>query len=718
MTCRKCGQRRCRCPREDSCVVAVCCEVCHEVECRCPRDNCRERSRCDGCGHHKCRCVRRERRCGTCGFDECRCSRRTPCEICITTYKRDPRVRLSDGKVCGDLCIVSNSIDFQMSCNTLYAEINLAFLQQNLPPGIPGPQGPPGAQGPQGVQGPAGAQGPQGPPGAQGATGATGAQGPQGLQGPPGQNGPQGATGATGAQGIQGIQGPPGNDGAIGPAGADGATGAQGIQGIQGIPGPQGPPGNDGPQGPQGPPGNSVVATPTIIGTVYGLGNAVFPNQNLSYGYQALENLAIGGSGFGNTALGIRSQNVNTTGFSNVSAGNSSMEFMNGTLEENCAFGFQALRGPLLGNAGRVIRNVAIGTRTLSNASNEINDNVVVGNDSLIAAASNVTQATAVGHRALPLYISGTDMTVVGSNVLPLATVATGDTVMGASAFPLYLTGNRNTGIGRGVAPSFTSGSENTFVGYNAGSGYISGDMTTVVGANTVSPAAFASVLGASVTNNSANGVVMGYNAQVTSILPDIVAIGANNIVGLGGSGVVYGANNNVTGGAVAIFGSGNTSALNTNSILFGNNTATEASNEVKYADDYTSLKFSPLFQSSPGIGFSNLIMDANGRIFRQVSLAKYKENIMDFRTNDTYKDHDISRLQARAFIDKSTGKQSYGFVAEEVQEAGLTGLLTYQKNAEGNEEIGGVAYHMLSVLLVDKVKELEAKLNAKIAAV
>jgi hypothetical protein len=592
-----------------------------------------------------------------------------------------------------------------MSCNTLYAEINLAFLQQNLPPGVPGPQGPPGAQGP---PGPPGAQGAQGVPGVPGPPGTQGIPGNDGPQGPPGNDGPQGPPGAQGAQGVPGQQGVQGVDG---PAGPPGATGAQGLQGVDGPPGPQGPPGNDGPPGPQGPPGNTIVATPTIIGVVYGLGNDTATNGNLSYGYQSLENMALGGSGIANTALGIRSQNLNTTGITNTSAGNGSMEFMNGTLEENNAFGFQALRGPLGGNVGRVNRNVAVGTRSLANASSEVIGNVAVGNNTLQSAVTNVDNVTALGHQALALFTAGNNVTAVGSGAMPLTTTATADTAVGANALPLYIAGTRNTGAGISVAPNFTTGQDNTFMGANAAQGYASGNFSTIIGANTVAPAAFTTLLGALSTNNSANGVVAGYNAQVTSVLPDIVAVGSNNVVGLGGAGVVYGASNNVTGGTVAIFGSNNTSAGFTNTILFGNNTTTEASNEVKYGDLYTSLKLSSSFQSSPGIGFSNLIMDANGRIFRQTSLAKYKDNIMDFRSNDLYKDHDISRLQARAFIDKATGKQSYGFVAEEVRDAGLTGLLTVQKNALGQEEIGGVAYHMLSVLLVDKVKELEKKL-------
>jgi hypothetical protein len=71
--------------------------------------------------------------------------------------------------------------------------------------------------------------------------------------------------------------------------------------------------------------------------------------------------------------------------------------------------------------------------------------------------------------------------------------------------------------------------------------------------------------------------------------------------------------------------------------------------------------------------------------------------------------------LTPRAYKVKDTNVQSFGLIAEEVQEAGLSGLLTYGRNpawTEGSEEpkeiVNGVAYHMLSVLLLDKLKELQ----------
>lgn len=116
--------------------------------------------------------------------------------------------------------------------------------------------------------------------------------------------------------------------------------------------------------------------------------------------------------------------------------------------------------------------------------------------------------------------------------------------------------------------------------------------------------------------------------------------------------------------------------------------------------------------------------MDANGRIRRQVSLAQYKSDITNLREHPDFVDHDVSKLTPRAYKVKETGVQSFGLIAEEVEEAGLTGLLTYGRNPNWTEDsnepkeiVNGVAYHMLSVLLLDKLKELQgevAKLKNK----
>jgi hypothetical protein len=151
------------------------------------------------------------------------------------------------------------------------------------------------------------------------------------------------------------------------------------------------------------------------------------------------------------------------------------------------------------------------------------------------------------------------------------------------------------------------------------------------------------------------------------------------------------------------------------NSITFGSSTSSEANNEVKFADVYTSLKFSPSYQNNVGIGMSNLLMDPNGRIFRQISRREYKENIINLRDSERYKSYNVLDLIPRAFTSKSTGKDAFGLIAEEVEAAGMVDLLTHEIDPLNKKSlrIGGVAYHMLPVLLLQAYKELKDKIDS-----
>ena len=67
----------------------------------------------------------------------------------------------------------------------------------------------------------------------------------------------------------------------------------------------------------------------------------------------------------------------------------------------------------------------------------------------------------------------------------------------------------------------------------------------------------------------------------------------------------------------------------------------------------------------------------------------------------------DITKLQPRAYT--VNGKQGFGFIAEEVEAAGFVDLCTYDN--EGN--LTGVNYTMLNVFLQDRIRNLEARIEA-----
>jgi hypothetical protein len=116
--------------------------------------------------------------------------------------------------------------------------IGKVVTDENIDPGLAGPQGPPGLQG---------SQGPKGRPGE------------MGMQGPRGPAGPQGDKGDKGCKGDKGDRGEKGMDGPQGDKGKKGDTGPKGATGDQGPKGPDGPQGAKGDKGPIGPPGTGTV---------------------------------------------------------------------------------------------------------------------------------------------------------------------------------------------------------------------------------------------------------------------------------------------------------------------------------------------------------------------------------------------------------------------------------------------------------------------------
>lgn len=100
-----------------------------------------------------------------------------------------------------------------------------------------------------------GPTGPTGPTGPAGPAGSNGSAGADGNDGPTGPAGPAGSDGSNGGPGPTGPAGPAGSDGSNGGPGPTGPAGPAGSNGSNGGPGPAGPPGPGGGTGPTGPTG-------------------------------------------------------------------------------------------------------------------------------------------------------------------------------------------------------------------------------------------------------------------------------------------------------------------------------------------------------------------------------------------------------------------------------------------------------------------------------
>jgi hypothetical protein len=265
---------------------------------------------------------------------------------------------------------------------------------------------------------------------------------------------------------------------------------------------------------------SASAATPTALGTVYGLTNT--SDQNTALGYQALSSNTTGGSslvaigwqalqtingnsectavGYAalrantvqrNTGIGTYALAANTTAYDNTAVGHKALK-TNTTGAQNAALGSLALEGNTTGSY-----NTAIGSNTL-NSNTTGQQNVAIGNDALrVNSTANFNVAvgyntlynsttgasnTAVGYLAMNTNSTGSNNAAFGSEALRFSTTADGNTAFGVEALKSIITGSNCVAVGYGAAKA-TTGQANTALGaraleanttgiYNVGIGY------------------------------------------------------------------------------------------------------------------------------------------------------------------------------------------------------------------------------------------------------
>lgn len=616
----------------------------------------------------------------------------------------------------------------------LSAEIDIDMLPATPgtvgPQGSTGPQGPPGNPGPQGAQGPQGVNGNAGP---QGPPGNTGPQGPPGVNnnvlGPQGLTGATGNTGAQGPQGVNGNPGSPGAPGAQGPQGVTGNTGAQGPQGVNGNPGPQGPPGPD----------VTSTATPVILGGIYGIGNDIRPDGNLSAGNLALNTLSVNPllSARNNMVMGVQGLPFTTTGSENTGLGpyavsNLGTDYMRnvttfpglfttgpnaapGYVDNIALAGYTDINPSFAGGATAGARNIVIGKTTFRSGP-VVQDNVVLGNlaaDKQVYGRSTTLNVVA-GFTAMSTMLDATSNVSIGSG----AGNNQGNIASGPSNFNVNV-GIRsgNLGINAGTLLSY-----NTNIGEAAGTNVDS--HSACVGSQLSYQNGYGTgitALGNSHTLRNDGSTTMGSNILLGTMNQPPTVVGSQCNIGSSDAPGTYDEINvlctqaqlSQQSGSQSFFG-GNISSIFpvAKSDVFVNGFAPIAefpqkSNQLLFYNNLTSLKLSNLYQSSVGVGMNQLLMDATGEVYRQSSLQSGKTKIRNLQEHPIYRMLDVTKLKPRAYT--VNGKQGFGFVAEEVEEAGFVDFCTY--DPEGN--LTGVNYVMINVFLQDRIRELEARIDA-----
>lgn len=104
----------------------------------------------------------------------------------------------------------------------------------------------------------------------------------------------------------------------------------------------------------------------------------------------------------------------------------------------------------------------------------------------------------------------------------------------------------------------------------------------------------------------------------------------------------------------------------------------------------------------------TNLVWNSGGAVTLATSSARFKENIQDI-TFDTSK---LYELAPKSFVYTEAKQDSWGYIAEEVNEV-LPELVNYETLEDGSKVPFSLAYDKLSIILLEEIKKLNARIRA-----
>jgi hypothetical protein len=215
----------------------------------------------------------------------------------------------------------------------------------------------------------------------------------------------------------------------LGPTGATGPTGTQGLLG---------------PTGPTGPGGVSSAATPTTLGTVFGL-TVTGLNGNTALGYNASAAIT---SGTNNVAIGDNAGSSATVGSYNVNIGTSSGK-SNVSQSDVVSIGAYSLQNLTTGYGNTAVGSSALSTTTTGQF------NTAIGNSALAFPNATVSNNTAVGYDTLASNTSGEGNTALGSFAGNDITTGSNNTVIGYDANSSSSTVSNEFTLGNASVTSF-----------------------------------------------------------------------------------------------------------------------------------------------------------------------------------------------------------------------------------------------------------------------
>lgn len=223
------------------------------------------------------------------------------------------------------------------------------------------------------------------------------------------------------------------------------------------------------------------------------------------------------GDGSGNTDITMRSNEFRAEVINNTIAGQNNFIIGQGALAQAYA------------NGGTGQGNTALGLNSMSGNSASgamaANYNVAVGQNTLASGtglSGTVIYNTALGYRAMAGTGAGptTYNTAIGANSLeninssPLATFGDLNTAVGSSSLFNLNNGEENVALGSSAGTGVTTGDKNVFIGAQANTVTANVTETTTIGYNADSSANKGTALGAESDVTGVGGVALGWGAQ------------------------------------------------------------------------------------------------------------------------------------------------------------------------------------------------------------
>jgi hypothetical protein len=315
--------------------------------------------------------------------------------------------------------------------------------------------------------------------------------------------------------------------------------------------------------------------------------------------------------------------------------------------------------------------DASISGLTVGKGGGSVSTNTVVGN--LAQVSTNTGGLTvAIGYSAGNAITSGDSNNFIGAYAGRVTTTATGNVGVGTSVLYDNTTGSSNIAIGQQALRYNTTASNNTAVGYQAGYSAVTSTSNVFVGAQ-----AGYSVTATGDNRNTFVGPYAGY--FVTSGTKNTIIGGFN---GLNNGPDIRTASNYI----VLSDGDGNARAW------------------FRGSDG---LMFCPPMYAVTSGNSANVVVNPDGGVLRSTSALKYKQDIRDLPSID------INKFRPVVYKSKCEGddqtKDHFGFIADEVDEAGIKELVQY--GAEN--EIEGFSYDRMTAVLVKAIQELKAEVDS-----